>query len=193
LGPRGDKALEPYPTEVEVSDPLGRVWTIQRLVYYISEVLHDTKTRYLGGHKLLYAVLIASKKLCHYFQAHQILVVTLHPLRAILHNPNTTGNIANWVAELVEFGLDFIAHHAIKTQVLTDFIAEWTPPTNQPVGPDDSASEPQALMFSGVHWTPFFDGSSRKRGVSAGALLALRTGSSSSTWCILSSKRPTTW
>jgi hypothetical protein len=52
---------------VDVSDPLGRVWTIQRPVYYISEVIHDSKTRYMEVHKLLYMVLIASKKLCHYF------------------------------------------------------------------------------------------------------------------------------
>jgi hypothetical protein len=36
-------------------------------VYYISKVLHEAKTRYLEVHKLLYAVLIASRKLRHYF------------------------------------------------------------------------------------------------------------------------------
>jgi hypothetical protein len=32
-------------------------------MYYVSEVLHEAKTRYLEVNKLLYAVLIASKKL----------------------------------------------------------------------------------------------------------------------------------
>jgi hypothetical protein len=54
-------------------------------VYYISEVLHDTKTRYLKVHKIFYAVLIASSKLCHYLQAHKISVVTSYPLRVVLH------------------------------------------------------------------------------------------------------------
>jgi hypothetical protein len=45
-------------------------------MYYVSEVLHEAKTRYLEVNKLLYAVLIASKKLCHYFQAHKISVVS---------------------------------------------------------------------------------------------------------------------
>jgi hypothetical protein len=36
-------------------------------VYFISEVLHEAKTRYLEVHKLLSAVLIASRKLRHYF------------------------------------------------------------------------------------------------------------------------------
>jgi hypothetical protein len=47
--------------------PFGRARTVQRPVYYISEVLHEAKTRYLEVHKLLYTVLIASRKLCHYF------------------------------------------------------------------------------------------------------------------------------
>jgi hypothetical protein len=57
--------------------PPERAWTIQRLVYFINEVLHEAKTRYLEDHKLLSAVLIASRKLCHYFQAHRISVVNL--------------------------------------------------------------------------------------------------------------------
>jgi hypothetical protein len=32
-------------------------------VYYISEVLHEAKTRYLEVNKMLYATLIASRKL----------------------------------------------------------------------------------------------------------------------------------
>jgi hypothetical protein len=58
-------------------------------------------------HKLLYAILIVSRKLRHYFQAHKIVVVTSYPLRAILHNSNTMGNIAKWAAELAGFQLDF--------------------------------------------------------------------------------------
>jgi hypothetical protein len=55
----------------------------------------------------LYAILVASRKLRHYFQAHKIVVVTSYPLRAILHNSNATGNIAKWAAELAGFQLDF--------------------------------------------------------------------------------------
>jgi hypothetical protein len=54
-------------------------------------------------------------------------VVTSYPLRAILHNSNATGNIAKWAAELAGFQLDFQPCHAIKSQVLADFVAEWTP------------------------------------------------------------------
>jgi hypothetical protein len=40
---------------------------IQYLVYFISEVLSDSKTRYFHIMKLTYALLIMSHKLCHYF------------------------------------------------------------------------------------------------------------------------------
>jgi hypothetical protein len=110
--------------EPEGSGPATGVQTVQKPVYYVSEVLHEAKTRYLETHKLLYDVLVASRKLRHYFQLHRVVVVTSFPLRAILHNSNTTGNIAKWAVELAKFQLDFQPRHAVKSQVLTDFIVE---------------------------------------------------------------------
>jgi hypothetical protein len=141
----------PAPIEIDAPDPLGRVRTVQRLVYYISEVLHEAKIRYLEVHKLLYVVLIASRKLRHYFQAHRISVVSSYPLRSVLHNPNSTGNIAKWAAELAEFELDFASRHAIKSQVLANFIVDWTLPASHPGGSDISEPEPRALVFTGPH------------------------------------------
>jgi hypothetical protein len=179
--------------EVDKLDPPGRGCTIQCPVYYISEVLHDAKTRYLEVHKLLYAVLIASRKLHHYFQAHKISVVTSYPLKIVLHNPNVTGNITKWAAELAEFELDFIAHHAIKSQVLTDFVADWTPPPRLLGEPDNSASEPPASVFTDPHWPSTSVASHVSRGPVQEPCSLLQLGNSSSTWCTWSSKQPTTW
>jgi hypothetical protein len=93
----------PEGQEPEDSGSAIGVRTVQRPVYYVSEVFHEAKIRYLETHKLLYVVLVASRKLRHYFQAHRVVVVTSFPLRAILHNSNATGNIAKWVVELAEF------------------------------------------------------------------------------------------
>jgi hypothetical protein len=149
--------------------PGGR--TIQRPVYYVREVLYDSKTRYSKVHKMLYVVLTASKKMRHYFQAHKISVVTSYPLRVVLHNPNATVNIAKWVTELAEFELNFITRHTIKNQVLTDFVVDWTPLPSLLGEPDSSTLEPSALVFTDPYWTLFFDGSSRKQGVGVRAQL----------------------
>jgi hypothetical protein len=61
------KRTAPEGQEREDSGPAIGVRTVQRSVYYVSEVLHEAKTRYLETHKLLYAMLIASRKLRHYF------------------------------------------------------------------------------------------------------------------------------
>jgi ribonuclease HI len=158
-------------TEIQESGgpgPVTGVQTIQKPVYYVSEDLHEAKARYLETHKLIYAILVASRKLRHYFQAHRVVVVTSFPLRDILHNSNATGNIAKWAAELAEFQLDFQPRHAVKSQVLVDFIVEWTPSPSAPGGLDPGMgppqAEPRAPVFTGPHWTLFFDGSARAQG-----------------------------
>jgi hypothetical protein len=45
----------------------GRVYKVQCPVYYISEVLSESKIWYPHVQKLLYALLITSRKLRHYF------------------------------------------------------------------------------------------------------------------------------
>jgi hypothetical protein len=130
--------------------------TVQKLVYYVSEVLHEAKARYSEMHKILYAIFIAPRKLRHYFQAYKIVVVTSYLLRAILHNANAMGNIAKWAAELTGFQLNFQPCHSIKSQVLADFVAEWTPTPSVPRGPDHGSDPPPTSrrQGSGVHRTP---------------------------------------
>jgi hypothetical protein len=45
----------------------GHAYPVQRPVYFVSEVLSESKARYQLVQKLLYAVLITSRKLRHYF------------------------------------------------------------------------------------------------------------------------------
>jgi hypothetical protein len=54
----------------------GHALLVQRPVYYISEVLSETKARYPEIQKLLYAVVLARHKLHHYFEAHPVTVVS---------------------------------------------------------------------------------------------------------------------
>jgi hypothetical protein len=45
----------------------SHAYPVQRPVYFISEVLSESKARYQPVQKLLYVVLITSRKLRHYF------------------------------------------------------------------------------------------------------------------------------
>ena len=53
-------------------------------MYYISEVLSDSKTRYPQIQKLQYAILISKRKLHHYFETHLVTVVTSFPLSEVI-------------------------------------------------------------------------------------------------------------
>jgi hypothetical protein len=57
--------------------------------------------------KILYGILITSRKLCHYFDAYNILVVSDFPLADILHNRDATGSISKWAVELGALTLNF--------------------------------------------------------------------------------------
>ena len=58
----------------------GKEYPVQRPVYYISEVLIESKQRYPHWQKLVYGVFMASRKLKQYFQGHPITVVSSAPL-----------------------------------------------------------------------------------------------------------------
>jgi hypothetical protein len=114
----------------------GHAFGVQRPVYLISRVLSKSKVHYPTIHKLLYSILITSKKLHHYIDAYNISVVNNFPLANILHNRDAIGCISKSVAVLGALTLDFKHQTAIKSQTLVDFMAEWrenqveAPPTS---------------------------------------------------------------
>ena len=78
-----------------VSLALIRVNTgIQRPVYYISRSLYEAEICYLPLEKAILAVVHATLKLPHYFQAHTFVVLTQLPLRVLLLNADYTRRVA---------------------------------------------------------------------------------------------------
>ena len=72
---------------------------------------------------------MAARKLRHYFQSFKIKVPTSFPLRDMFENREASGRIGKWAAQLAEHTIDFTSRSATMSQVLADFIADWTPAT----------------------------------------------------------------
>jgi hypothetical protein len=85
----------------------------QAPVYFVSEVLSLSKKNYTELDKVLYAVLMASRKLWHYFQAYHIIIPSLQPLKDIMRNRQATGRIGKWAAEVNEFSIDYVHRSSI--------------------------------------------------------------------------------
>jgi ribonuclease HI len=144
----------------------GSTQKVQHLVYFISEVLSESKTRYFHIVKLAYALLLTSTKLKHYFQLHKIEVHTSSTLGEVLHNKEATGKIAKWAIELAVYDLEFKPRTTIKAQALSNFVAKWT----------ECQQPPPTKVLE--YWTLNFDGSLQLQGARAGIVVTSPKGES---------------
>jgi len=133
----------------------GHALPVQRPVYFISEVLSESKALCPQIQKLIYAVILARRKLQQYFLGHPITVVSSFPLGEIIQSREAMGRIAKWSVELMSETLTYAPRKAIKSQALVDFIAEWT----------DSQLPPAQVRAE--LWMMYFDGSLMKTGAGA--------------------------
>jgi hypothetical protein len=101
-------------------------------VYFASEALSGSKLFYSELEKIAYAVIMAARKLRHYFEGHRIRVITNQPLNDLFANKEASTRIIKWGAELSKYIVDFERRREIKSQVLADFVVYWTSPTHNP-------------------------------------------------------------
>jgi hypothetical protein len=150
--------------------------------------------------KVAYAVVMASCKLRHYFEAFKLWVTSDRGLGELFRNPEASVRIAKWATELFGYHITFEPRTAIKSQVLADFIVDWTGPITQP----DTSTEKV--------WTIHCDGAWCHAGAGAAAVItqqrtpdlcsisrlsAVSRGNSKvspcSTWTEPRMRRPTHW
>ena len=130
FSPKADKVLFAYITVAPhvVSLVLIRIdGGIQRPVYYVSKSLHKADVRFLPLEKAILAVVQATQKFPHYFQAHTV-VATQLPLKSVLRSANYMGRIAMWSTVLRAFDIKYMPWTSVKGQVLVDLIAEFAEP-----------------------------------------------------------------
>jgi hypothetical protein len=116
-------------------------------VYFSSEALSGSKIFYSEFEKIAYAVIMAARKLRHYFEGHRIRVITNQPLSDLFVNREAFARIIKWGAELLEYTVDFERRSTIKSQVLADFVVDWTSPTQNH---DEKIPEPWIVRCDGA-------------------------------------------
>ncbi|XP_059436814.1 uncharacterized protein LOC132169883 [Corylus avellana] len=151
---------------------------VQKPVYFISRALHGAEERYVQMEKLAFALVIASRKLRPYFQAHTINVLTEYPLKKVLRKLDLSGRLVNWAIEISEFDIHFVSRKecpkertwvtavkertwltTVKGQVLADFMVEFANVQDQKEWPKERT------------WVIYVDGSSTKRNGGAGVVI----------------------
>ena len=99
---------------------------VQKPEYYASRALCGAKERYPIMEKLAFTLVTAACKLKPYFLAHTVIVLTDKPLWRAMNNSEVAGRLALWAIKLSEFDIQYGTRSAIKGQVVTDFITEFT-------------------------------------------------------------------
>jgi hypothetical protein len=114
--------------------------------------------------KISYTVVMASCKLRHYFEAFKVWVSSDRGLGELFRNPEASARIAKWAAELSGYHITFEPRTTIKSQVLADFIVDWT----GPVWPQEESSEKV--------WTIHCDGAGCYAGAGAATIITSPAG-----------------
>ena len=81
--------------------------------------------------KIAFTLIVVSRKLHYYFQAHPIVVMIDLPIRKTLNKIDVARRLVQWAIEFGQFDIEYRPWVAIKVQVLADFIAEFTYPQEE--------------------------------------------------------------
>ena len=87
---------------------------VRKLVYFVSKSLQEVEIHYLPLEKAILAIVHATRKFPHYFQAHTVMVLTQLPLQSLLRRSDYTRRIAKWGTILGAFDIKYMRHIGIK-------------------------------------------------------------------------------
>ena len=147
---------------------------VQILVYYVSKSLHEAKVRYLPLENAILAVVQATRKLPHYFQAYIVVVLTQLPLQSLLRKADYTGRVAKWATILGAFDIKYMPRTSVNGQVLADLVAEFAKPLLKENGewPSmDGKSVGMIFLQEPLSWKVYVDSAANQRGSGVGLVM----------------------
>jgi len=103
-------------------------------------------------------LVLASRKLCPYFEAHKLTILTDQPLKNVLQKLDVSGRLLKWAVELSQYDIAFEARSAIKAQALAHFLAK-------------NAGGPSEAPMVPTFWNFYVDGFSMKDGSRTGLII----------------------
>ena len=133
----------------------------------MSKSLHEAEVCYLLLEKAILAVVLGTRKLPHYFQAHTVAVLTQFPIKVILRSADYTGRVAKWGTILGAFDIKYMPRTSIKGQVLADLVAEFKDFPVEGLNPveDMDGKLVDAISQHGLSpWEVYVDGALNQRG-----------------------------
>ncbi|XP_034198408.1 uncharacterized protein LOC117613900 [Prunus dulcis] len=109
------------------SVPIRKQKKAELPIFYVSKALQNAEIWYPPLEQLELAIIISTRRLRPYCQAHEITVLTNQPLRQVLQKLEASGRLIKWVIELREFDIQFKPRPVEKGQAVADFISEHIP------------------------------------------------------------------
>ena len=116
--------------------------------------------------KAILAIIHATKKLPHYFQAHIVFVLTQFPLKALLLKSDYTGRVVKWGAMLGAFDVKYIPRTIMKGQVFVDLVAEFI---EEGVRPEEVVRVETVVVHR--TWQLFVDDAAKQKGSRIGIVM----------------------
>ena len=145
-----------------------------KYLFIMSKSLHEAKVHYLPLEKAILAVVHATRKFPHYFQAHTIVVLIQLTLQSLLQRANYIGKIAKWGTILGDFDITYMPRTSIKGQVLANLVAEFAEFPLEEEGEKQNMDEKSVGVVSlrePLSWRVFVDGVANQRGSEVGIVV----------------------
>ena len=93
---------------------IGEEDEVQRPVYYTSQAFQGAEANYPRLEKIAFTMVVASKKLRHYFRAHLIVIMIDQLIRKMMKKIDVAGRLVQWAIKLGQFDIEYRPQIAIK-------------------------------------------------------------------------------